>query len=185
MSLRVGTGATAAGSALLVVSLALIVHQALHDDGARTVVGAAFIATALLCIALGLIHRWVTNTSAERRTLTEAQERARKQESKYFALEAAHEAEMTRLHRDVIAERASNTAKLAAERSALYAQLEKDRLQIETKAFQTGVMFERAGYLEPDAPVANNLIPFPSQAPAEAAPTVQRERSREHGGARP
>ncbi|NUP73201.1 MAG: hypothetical protein HOQ07_00895 [Sinomonas sp.] len=142
--------------------------------------GVSLALTSVVVVALGFIHRWMTDTRTERRALAAAQERAQEERSSFFALKAANEAEMTRMHRDIIAERASNAAALAAERAAMYAQLERDRFQIETKAFRTGVMFERAGMLEPDAPTSSNIISFPKSVETPVA-GPQQERSREHG----
>lgn len=170
---------TAAGVTLVVAGLALCADGVIRDKGTDALAGAALTFTALTVVALSLIHRWMTDTRAERCRLARDEERALEERATFFALKAHNEAEMTRMHRDVIAERARNAAALAAERAEMYAQVEKDRLQIETRAFQTGVLFERAGMLEPEAaPKATNLIPFPKPAPA-AEP--QQERSREHG----
>ena len=169
---------TAAGITLVVVGLALSAHGALRNHGGHALAGVALTCAALTVVALGLIYRWMTDTRAERFRLARAEERAHEERASFFALKAHNEAEMTRMHRDVVAERARNAVTLAAERAEMYAQVEKDRLQIETKAFQTGVLFERAGMLEPEAPKVTNLIPFPKPA---AAVEPQQERSREHG----
>lgn len=181
MSLTVGTRTTTRGGAALVaVGLALGILGAVHGDEASAVAGVSLTLLSLTAVVLGFIRRWMTDTRAERAALAKAQERAQEERSSYFALKAANEAEMTRMHRDIIAERASNAAALAAERAAMYAQLERDRFQIETKAFRTGVLFERAGMLEPDAPTPSNIISFPKSVETPAA-EPQQERSREHG----
>ncbi|MEV7389558.1 hypothetical protein [Streptomyces sp. NPDC091215] len=183
MSPEVATRATtAAATVLLAVGLALSTHGALNGSGAHAMAGAAVTFTAITAIALCMIRRWVTNTSAERARLARAEERAEEKQLKFVALQGALQGENARIKRDLEAERAQGLAALEVRRAALEAQFEKDRFQIETKAFQTGVLFERAGMLEPDAPIPGNLIQFPKQHPEpdpEGAP--QRERSREHG----
>ncbi|MFJ8995543.1 hypothetical protein ACIRQH_34705 [Streptomyces sp. NPDC102279] len=156
----------------------LSAHGAIRDSGARAAAGAALAITALFAVLVSLAHRWMTDTRAEHGNLARARERTEEERATYIALKAANEAEAMRMQRDFAAERAQNAAALAAERVAMYAKLEEERLQIEGKGFQTGVLFERAGMLEPEPPKRTNLIPFPAPAPG-ADP--QPERTREHG----
>ncbi|MFI1732671.1 hypothetical protein ACH40E_26380 [Streptomyces acidicola] len=88
------------------------------------------------------------------------------------------EGETTRLNRDMAAERARIAATLLAEREAMTAEFEENRLQVATEAFRTGVQMETAGMLKPDvsAPPAN-LIEFPGRE----GHVPGRARSREHG----
>lgn len=181
MSPTVGTRiTTAAGIALLAAGLALCAHGAVTSHGTNALAGAAVTFTALILIALIKIKRWVTDTNAERRDLARAQCAAEEERRRHVAAQGAMEAEQTRLRRDLNAERAQVAATLTVERAAMEAKFEKERFQIQTDAFKSGVLFERAGMLEPEAPIVGNLIQFPKQA-AEAAATQQRERSREHG----
>ncbi|WP_435279099.1 hypothetical protein [Streptomyces sp. 1222.5] len=179
MGLTVGTRTTTTGGgSLTAVGLALSLGGVIRSQETLALAGVSLTLTSGLIVTLGFIYRWMTDTRAERRALAAAQDRAQEERQSYFALKAANEAEMTRLHRDVVAERANNAAALAVERTAMYAQLERDRFQIQTKAFRTGVMFERAGLLEPDAPVPSNIISFPLTETPSVEP---QERSREHG----
>lgn len=181
MGLTVGTRTTTVGGGTLTaVGLTLSIGGVIRSQEALALAGVSLTMTSVLIVALGFVYRWMTDTRAERRALAAAQERAQEERSSYFALKAAAEAEMTRMHRDIIAERAQNAAALVAERAAMYAQLERDRFQIETKGFHTGVMFEREGLLEPDAPAPSNIISFPKSLEMPAV-EPQQERSREHG----
>jgi hypothetical protein len=169
---------TAAGGALLTGGLAGVGYGTLRSDLPRSLGGTCLVLIALFLIALALIHAWTTNVGAERRELAEARREADTARRKYFAAEAALESEMTRHNRDMAAERARVAAQLLAERTAMRAALEEERLQITTEAFRTGVEMERSGAFKPDVALPANLIPFPKQHPQDEG---QRERTREHG----
>ncbi|MBD9723514.1 hypothetical protein PV755_18925 [Streptomyces caniscabiei] len=172
--------AATAGGVLLTSGLALSGHGFVHDHTTCSIVGMGLIVTALTVIALTVIRVWIGDAREERRELTLARKEADAEQRKYFAAQAALESEMTRLHRDVAAERAAAEAALAVERAALYAELEEERLEITKDAFRTGVEMERSGMLKAGAPAAlANLIQFPDQAARELA------RSREHNGVAP
>lgn len=179
MRLTSGTKTTtAAGGALLASGLAAGGYGAVRSDLPRSLGGGCLVLIALFLIALALIHAWTTNTGAERSELAEGRREADAARRKYFAAEAALESEMTRHTRDMATERSRVTATLLAERTAMRAQLEKERLQITTEAFRTGVEMERSGAFKPDTALPANLIPFPKQHPQDEG---QRQRTREHG----
>ncbi|BBC35208.1 hypothetical protein SGFS_065020 [Streptomyces graminofaciens] len=136
--------------------------------------GTSLVVTALTFIALVIIRGWIGDARDERRELAISRREADAQQRKYFALQALLECEATRLHHAVATEQAQNAATLIAEREAMHAELEEQRLQISTEAFRTGVEMERAGMLKPDAPIPANLIQFPDRSPG-------REHSRGHG----
>lgn len=172
----------AAGAALLTGGLAVCGYGAIRSDLPPALGGTCLVVTALTLIALAIIRTWTRDAAAERRELAEARHEAEAERRKHFAGQAALECEMTRLNRDMAAERARIAATLIAEREAMRAELEERRLQITTEAFRTGVEMERAGMLRPDAPLPPNLIQFPRQK-AEHQP--EREHSRDHGVVRP
>lgn len=167
---------TAAGTILLTAGLTASAHGALTEDVPRSLGGVCLTTTALTLIALARIRSWVFSTNNEREQLAEARREAEAERRRFFAAQAALEGETTRLTRDVSVERARIAATLATEREAMRAEFEKNRLQVATEAFRSGVEMERAGLLKPDAPTPQaNLIPFPG------ARAPERERSREHG----
>ena len=166
----------AAGTALLSVGLAASGYSAAYDALPQALGGMALVVIGATLIALSFIRTWMTDTSAERKDLADARRDADAERRKHFAAQAAFECERTRHNRGIAAERARVAATLAAEREAMRAQFEEERLQLQTEAFQTGVEMERAGALKPDAPTPANLIPFPHQ---QTQP--ERGRSREHG----
>lgn len=164
----------AAGVALLAGGLLIGVHGVIRSDVPRSLGGASLACVGLFLIALAAIRRWICETSDERRDLARARRDADADKNKYFASRAALESEMTRLNRDMNAERRSIAATLITERQAMLADFEEQRLQITTQAFRTGVEMERSGALKPDQPAAPaNLIPFPK-------PQLEHERSRGH-----
>jgi hypothetical protein len=175
MSLTGNTRATvAAGTALLAGGLAFSGHGLIRSHATCSMAGIAIVVTALTLIALAVIRKWIGDARDERRDLATARREADAEQRKYFALQAALEGETTRLRRDMALEQAQNAAALIAEREAMQAQLEEQRLQIATEAFRTGVEMERAGMLKPDAPaIPANLIQFPKRTP-------DHERSRGH-----
>lgn len=164
----------AAAAVLMAGGIALSGHGVIRGHATCSTAGTSLVVTALTLAALTVIRRWIGDAREERRDLATARREADAEQRKYFALQAALEGEMTRLHRDMATEREHVAATLATEREALHAELEENRLQITTEAFRTGVEMERAGMLKPDAPAAvANLIPFPDPA--------ARSSSREHG----
>lgn len=165
---------TAAGAALLAGGLAFSGHGVISGHAHCSMAGVALVVTALTLMTLAIIRKWIGDARDERRDLATARREADAEQRKYFALQAALEGEMTRLRRDMAIEQAQNAATLSAERAAMQAELEEQRLQIATEAFRTGVEMERAGMLKPEAPAAPpNLIPFPKRTP-------DHERSRGH-----
>lgn len=172
MSLTSSTRATAAvGGALLTGGLAFSGHGLIRSHTSCSMAGISIVVTALTLIALAIIRKWIGDAREERRDLATSRREADAEQRKYFALQAALEGETTRLRRDMALEQAQNAATLAAEREAMNAQLEEQRLQIATEAFRTGVEMERAGMLKPDAPATPaNLIPFPKRAPDHEQP---------------
>lgn len=167
---------TAAGIALLAAGMTVSAHAAFRGDTPRSLGGLCLVVAALTLIALALAHSWVSDTTTERQELAEARRQAESERRRFFAAQAALEGEMTRLNRDMAADRARIAATLLAEREAMQAEFEEDRLQVSTEAFRSGVEMERAGLLKPDATLsAANLIPFPG------ARAPEQERSREHG----
>lgn len=135
----------------------------------------------LTLIALVALRKWIADTSIERRDLAQARRAADVEHHTYIAARADLESEMTRLNRDMNAERRRIAAAHIAERAAMLAEFEERKLQVEGEAFRLGAQMERAGMLKPDEPVRPaNLIQFPQPEHAPA-----RERSRGHNEVAP
>lgn len=172
--------ARATGIALLAAGLSASGYGVATQATPHSLAGVCLTVTALTLIALTCIRAWIVNTSAERDQLIEARSDAEAERRRYFAAQAALEGEMTRLTRDMAADRARAAAKLLADRTAMEAEFEENRLQLQTEAFRTGVQMERSGMLKPETPaLPTNLIPFPGH------PSPARERTREHEGVGP
>jgi hypothetical protein len=155
---RNATGAAATAAAvILTAGFSIIVTGIVQDDPAKAVCGACVAITALTCVALIIVRRWITDTTAER--------------VRYVANLSALDAERTRVRRDAAAAASRQRAQLNAERERMLDEFERERERITCEAFQTGVLMERSGILtEPEpAPVAH-LYPLP-----------QRERSADTG----
>lgn len=170
----------AAGAALLTAGLLVGAHGVIRSEIPRALGGIALGFTGLFLIALVAVRRWICDTKEERRDLAQSRREADATQHKYLAAQANLESEMIRLNRDLNTERHRIAATLVAERQSMLAEFEKQRLQITTEAFRTGVEMERAGMLKPDEPVPPNLIQFPKQQPQ-----ADREHSREHGVVHP
>lgn len=178
MSLTGNTRTAVAGAVLLAGGMTVCGYGAARGDLPAALGGTCLVVIAVTLLALAVIRTWITDAASERRELASARREADADRRKHFAGQAALECEMTRLNRDMAAERARIAATLIAEREAMRAELEERRLQITTEAFRTGVEMERAGMLRPDAPLPPNLIQFPRQ---KAEPQPEREHSRGHG----
>lgn len=168
-----GSRTTAVGAALITsAGLAIVLYGIITENLERTVGGAIFTMTALTLIALVLIRRWVTNTTAERQRLGDAVREADAERMRYVAAQAALEVERSRLRRDSAVEREQLAARLATERTAMEAQFEEGRTKLVCDTVETTVQLVREGLLDTSAPAPYaQVIGFPiRQRSAEAAP---------------
>ncbi|NDZ63620.1 hypothetical protein [Streptomyces cyaneofuscatus] len=173
MDLKKTSRATAAGAALITsAGLAIVLYGIITENLERTVGGAIFTMTALTLIALVLIRRWVTNTTAERQRLSDATRERDTEHMRYLAAQAALEVERGRLRRDAIVEREQLAARLAAEQASMRAQFEEERNQLTIRTFKATAQMIHDGLLDPGNPGSlARLIEFPTrQRSAEAAP---------------
>ncbi|MFF7880931.1 hypothetical protein ACH40F_08370 [Streptomyces sp. NPDC020794] len=174
----------AAGVALLAMGLTMNLQGLARSDVSRSLSGTSLTVTALTLIGLTFIRSWIVDTRDERRAVAHAQQRAEAEQRTYVAAKGALESEMGRLNHEMNLERARIAGTLIAERQAMRAEFEKERLQITTEAFRTGVEMERSGAFRRDEPaMPANLIQFPNQG--QPAESEQHARSREHGAFRP
>lgn len=168
----------AAGTGVvLTAGLGIVLIGIVRNDPARAAGGSCLTITALTLIALVVIRRWITDTSAERTRHLDAARAAHDERIRYIAAQAALSSERTRMRRDSAAETARLKTQLAAEREALQDQFDAERGRLICESFKAGVLMQESGVL--DAPSANEtgVIQFPRSAhvgvPAQA-------RTREH-----
>lgn len=133
---------------------------------------------ALTAIILAVLHRWITDTRLERQVLAAAQRQAQTERATYIAAKAALENEQTRLYRDLAADRAADTQRLAVERQAMQDEFDDARAQLVTEAMATVASWIIDGKVRPPERLAGNLIQFPRQE-------QQRERAHGHGAVVP
>jgi hypothetical protein len=178
MDLNIGPRTTAAaGAAVLLGGLSIVLYGILRNDLARSVGGGCVAIAALALIALVIIRRWIVDTQAERLVLSEARRKADAEGVRYFALEAALENERGRLTRDMAAERAALVVRMKAERDALETEFEERRAAIIVQTMEDIVLMMRSGKFAPEASAPGNLIQFPDQQRERTE-----ERSRERHG---
>ncbi|MGY6019524.1 hypothetical protein [Streptomyces spinosirectus] len=158
--------------------LAMIVHGLIRNDVTRSVAGACLTIVSLTVIALALIRRWIVDTSEERRILAAAQRVASAERTRYIASQAALANEMGRRNQDLAAERASNAARLKAEREALRAEFEAKRGDLIAETMEATVLMMQHDKLTPGKTTTGTLIQFPHQM---AQRQTEQARSREHG----
>ncbi|CAM5509471.1 hypothetical protein [Streptomyces aurantiogriseus] len=137
---------------------------------------------ALTAIILTTLHRWITDTRAERAALATDQRATQDERARCFAERAALQSERARLYRDLAAERAADSERLEVERAAMAEEFELARSQISREAMQILASWFVDGKVCPPEVRTGNLIRFPKQQPVQAP---QHERSREHGVVRP
>lgn len=175
MDLTGGTRATAtAAGTILLGGLSLTLYGTIRDDFAHALGGTCLTITALTVIALVIIHRWIIDTSNERRILAEAQAKAQDECARYVALQAALENEQGRLRQDVNAELAAINERLEVERRKMDADFEERRNDLISQTMEVTVRMFHNGKFAPEAASRGSVIPFPQQEP-------QRQRAREHG----
>lgn len=153
--------------------MAATLHAVARNNPAQALAGLCLAMIALTLIALLFIHRWFTNTSAERRTLADATRAADEERNRYVSLKAALENEHGRLSQAMAEERAGLDARLATEREALRSEFEERRASLISQTMEATVRMFRNGKFAPQSSAKGNLIPFPQQQP-------DRERARGH-----
>lgn len=148
------------------------------DDIARCLGGAVLIMTAAILLFLTQVHRWTTDTQAERARLAEATREAEADRMRYVAAHAALTVERQRIRRDVAAEREHNAARLAAERRMMRDQFEDERDLLICKTMETTVHLYLAGLLDdkPEPAHAKVIGLFPGQSDPQGAEHRTRER---------
>lgn len=167
--------AATTAAVILAAGFGIIGTGIIQSDPVKSVSGVCLAITALTCVALIIIRRWITDTSAERARLADATREAREERLRYVASLAAVDAERTRVRRDAATSTSRQRAQLDADRQRLEAAFERDRERITTEAFQTGALMERAGLLrEPTPAPVTRLFPL-----------AQRERSADTGISHP
>jgi hypothetical protein len=137
----------------------------IRHDLARALAGTCLLLTTLTVIALALLHRWITDTSDQRRVLAEKEAQADAERSRYFALEAALEGEHSRLSMELAGQRASLAAQLVAERRALEAVFEERRATLICETTEAVVQMFQGGKLAPASVARGKVIQFPNQIP--------------------
>jgi hypothetical protein len=173
---RTRTTAVAGGTALA-AGAAVILHGVIQQDLPRSLAGACLLLVSLTFVALALLHRWITDTSDQRRTMTEAQSQAEAERARYFALEAALEGEHARLSRDLAAKEARLAAQVEAERRALEAAFEARRAELICETTDAVVKMFHDGKLAPAPSAAGNVIRFPAQQPDHSRTREQEVRA--------
>lgn len=151
---RGARGIIAASTITFVAGITTTATGLAAGDTARSASGASIIIIALATLSLIVLHRWVTDTSAERTRLSAAETAARNEQARYIAGLAAVDAERARLRRDATAMARRQLAQLEADREKLRDEFEDERERISTEAFRTGALMERAGLLKEPQPAS-------------------------------
>ncbi|MFG2637843.1 hypothetical protein ACGFX8_29090 [Streptomyces sp. NPDC048362] len=150
----------------------------LHHDLPMVVGGTCSALTTLVIFALVLVHRWITDTSDERRVLAASQRAAQSQRDHYFAARVALENEQCRLRQEMNTERHHIATTLAKEWEAMSAAFEEKRATLIAETMEATVLMYRNGEFAPATPSTGQLIPFPTQE--RQAGATERARPREH-----
>lgn len=173
-TLRGARGILVASATTLTTGIALTAAGLITADSAESASGASVIILALAMIGLTVLHRWITDTSAERGRLATALTAATAERDRYIAANAAVEAERSRVRRDAASMASQQRAQLAVEREQMQNAFDRDRERLATDAFRTGAMMERAGLLaEPQSATVTHIYAHRNRA-AEHAHVTQR-----------
>lgn len=156
---------------------ALALNGIARDQASQSLSGVGAVMTALTMIALLVIHKWVTDTRAERSLLAAAQREAQEEWARCTAAQAALASERTRMRRDLDAEQAALLERARVERAALEAEFEDQRASLICETMEATVRMFHNGKFAPNARCGGTLIHFPLQQAKEQ----ERSRSREHG----
>ncbi len=179
MRLASGTGIAAAAAATVMFGgLALTLNGIAANQVPRSLGGVGAIMIGLTAIVLLVIHKWVTDTRAERSLLAAAQREAQEERACCIAAQSALESERTRMRRDLDAEHAALLERARVEREALDDEFEERRADLICETTEATVRMFYDGKFAPDVRRRGTLIQFPQQQPQEQS---HRSRSREHG----
>jgi hypothetical protein len=160
--------------------LTLTLYGVLHNEVPHSLSGVGAIMIALTLLVLLVIHKWVTDTRAERELLAASQRETQAERSCYIAAQAALVNERSRMRRDLDDERAAILMVANREREALLAEFEENRARLVCETMEATVRMFHNGKFAPDTRRGGTLIQFPNQHPQ-----TQRNQPREHGVGRP
>ncbi|MFI9079178.1 hypothetical protein ACIGW8_22360 [Streptomyces sioyaensis] len=160
---------TVSAIAALAAGGGLLAHGVIDDSAARTTGGGFLLSCALLLLVLQAVRTWVTDTSAEQARLAEATRAADAERERYTAGCYTLDGERQRIRRDATRAAARAQAALTAEMERLRAEADAERFDLQIETFQTAYRLIKNGLGE--APPADagghQIIPFPTQHPAE------------------
>lgn len=159
----------------MLTGLATLLHGLIQTIPTHAVGGGFLTLTGLTVIALVLLHRWITDTADERRSLAAAERSTQAERARYFAAQAALENEQGRLNRDMAAERAALTARLEAERQAMAAEFEEKRAELISQTTEATFRMIHNGKFATPKPTPSRVIPFPQQPQRQTDSTPARE----------
>lgn len=176
MRLAGSTGiATATVATVMFGGTALTVNGIFVNHVPRSLAGVGAVMIALTAAVLLIIHKWVTDTRAERSRLAAAQREAQEERALCIAAQSALESERTRMRRDLDAERAALLERARVEREALDDEFEERRADLICETTEATVKMFYDGKFAPDVRRRGTLIQFPRQEQSHG------NRSREHG----
>lgn len=179
MRLANSTGiATASVATVMFGGMALALNGIAHNEAPRSLAGVGAIMIGLTAIVLLVIHKWVTDTRAERSRLATAQREAQEERALCIAAQSALESERTRMRRDLDAEHAALLERARVEREALDDEFEERRADLICETTEATVKMFYDGKFAPNVRRRGTLIQFPQQQPEDQP---HRSRSREHG----
>lgn len=173
MRLANSTGIAAAAVATVMFGgMALAFNGIVHNEVPRSLGGVGAVMIALTAAVLLVIHKWVSDTRAERALLAAAQREAQEEKACCVAAQSALESERTRMRRDLEAERVTLLERSRVEREALETEFENIRGALICETMEATVRMCHDGKFAPNTRRGGTLIPFPQQ---------EQQRSREHG----
>lgn len=176
MRLASGTGIAAATAATVMFGgMALALNGIATSQVPRSLGGVGAIMIGLTMVVLLVIHKWVTDTRAERSRLAAAQREAQEERSLCIAAQSALESERTRMRRDLDAEQVALLERARVEREALDDEFEERRAALICETMETTFLMVHNNKFAPDVPRRGTLIQFPQQE------QPHQSRSREHG----
>lgn len=160
---------TAATAAVITAGLAVVLWGVWKNDPARAAGGACLTITSLTFIALVVIRRWVTDTSAERAGLAATGKQRDDERSRYIAAQAAMAVDRDRMRRDAEYAAEQAAAQLEAERVKLRREFDEERNELVCKSFAAAFEILKSGLPDDAATRGRAVIPFPDQRPAGGA----------------
>jgi hypothetical protein len=149
----------------LLAGIALVVVGAAARHIPATAGGGGIVLATTVAASMLVIHRWLTDVTAERARLAQATRDADTERTRYIAANAALQQEQQRVRTDLQDHYRRTQLELARHRAALDDEFETRRAELAAKAFELGATMALTGKLTADPGTSADVVHLPTRQP--------------------